>query len=83
MPAPTNCGELRFSNQADDPLSAEQEIDLHTTLGRAGWRIRTRAQTVIRCTADAFLVEARLEAWEGERRVFERHWDQRIARDQV
>jgi hypothetical protein len=76
-------GEMRFSIQADDPLSAEQEIDLQTTMGRPGWRIRTRAQTRIRCTADAFLVDARLEAWEGEQQVFERQWEQRIARDQV
>ena len=76
-------GEMRFSIQADDPLSAEQEIDLQTTMGRPGWRIRTRAQTRIRCTADAFLVDARLEAWEGEQQVFERHWEERIARDQV
>lgn len=76
-------GEIRFSIQADDPLSAEQEIDLHTSMGRPGWRIRTRAQTRIRCTADAFLVDARLQAWEGEQQVFERHWEQRIARDQV
>jgi hypothetical protein len=52
-------------------------------MGRPGWRIRTRAQTRIRCTADAFLVDARLEAWEGEQQVFERQWEQRIARDQV
>jgi predicted acyl esterase len=76
-------GDLRFSIQADDPLSAEQSIDLHTSMGREGWRIRTRAQTVIRCTADAFLIEARLEAWEGEQQVFERRWDHRIGRDQV
>ena len=76
-------GELRFSIQADDPLSAEQAIDLHTTMGREGWRIRTRATTVIRCTADAFLLEAQLQAWDGDEPIFERRWDHRVPRDQV
>ena len=62
---------------------AEQAIDLHTTMGREGWRIRTRATTVIRCTAEAFLLEAQLQAWDGDEPIFERRWDHRVPRDQV
>lgn len=75
-------GEMRFSIQADDPLSAEQEINLQTTMGRPGWHIRTEAQTVLRCNADTYLVEASLAAWDGEEQVFHRRWEQRIPRDQ-
>ncbi len=54
-----------------------------TTMGREGWRIRTRATTVIRCTAYAFLLEAQLQAWDGDAPIFERRWDHRVPRDQV
>ena len=76
-------GELRFSIHPDDPLSAEQEISLTTTMGRDGWRIRTEAQTRISCTAGDFVLHARLQAWEDDDKVFERAWERRIARDNV
>ncbi len=76
-------GDLRFSVRPDDPLSAEQEITLTTTMGRAGWRIRTVAQTRIGCTADDFVLSARLQAWEGEDKVFERSWERQVPRDHV
>lgn len=76
-------GEMRFSIRPDDPLSAAQEIELITTMGREGWRIRTLAQTRISCTADDFVLHARLQAWEGDELVFERDWDRHIPRDHV
>jgi predicted acyl esterase len=76
-------GEMRFSMHPDDPLSAEQEINLATTMGRPGWRVRTESQTRISCTADAFVLQARLEAWEGDDKVFERTWDRQIPRDNL
>ena len=76
-------GELRFSIHPDDPLSAEQEISLTTTIGRTGWRVRTEAQTRISCTDTHFVLHARLDAWHGEEQVFSRCWNTRIARDNV
>jgi hypothetical protein len=76
-------GELRFSIRPDDPLSAEQEIRLTTTMGREGWRIRTLAQTRISCTAGDFILFARLQAWEDDDLVFERQWNRHIPRDHV
>ncbi len=76
-------GEMRFSIHPDDPLSAEQEINLTTTMGREGWRVRTQAQTRISCTSDEFVLHARLLAWEGDNKVFERTWDRHIARDNL
>ena len=76
-------GELRFSIHPDDPSSAEQEIAMTSTMGRPGWRVRTEVHTRISCTADAFVVQARLQAYEGERRVFERDWNLSIPRDHV
>jgi len=76
-------GDMRFSVHPDDPLSAEQEIKLSTTMGRNGWRIRTEAQTRISCTADDFVLHASLQAWEGDDKVFERRWERTIPRDNV
>ena len=65
------------------PGSAGQDIALTTTRGHPGWRVRTEVDTRIACTADAFIVKARLQAFEGDGEVFSRNWDQTIARDGV
>lgn len=76
-------GELRFAIHPDDPLSAEQTIALTTRMGRDGWRVRTEASTRIRCTSEAFIVQASLQAFDGDEEVFSRSWDETIARDGV
>ena len=76
-------GELRFSIQADDPLSAMQQVDLTTTMGRPGWNVRTEVSTRINSTAEAFVLHAKLEAWEDQTRVFSRTWDLQLPRDNV
>ena len=76
-------GELRFSIQADDPLSAMQQMDLTSTLGREGWDARTQVVTRLTSTADAFVLHASLAAFEGETLVFDRTWDVTIPRDNV
>ena len=76
-------GLLRFSMHPEDPGSAEQDIALTTTMGRPGWRVRTEVHTRIACTADAFIVKASLQAFEGDDEVFSRNWDESIARDGV
>ena len=60
-----------------------QQMDLTTTLGRAGWKVRTRVLTRITSTADAFVLHATLAAWEEDLPVFSRSWDLKIARDNV
>ena len=76
-------GELRFSIQADDPLSATQQMDLTSTLGREGWDVRTEVTTRLGSTADAFVLHATLAAFEDGRRIFDRTWDLQIPRDNV
>ncbi len=76
-------GELRFTIQAGDPLSAAQDFDLTTTLGRDGWNVRTQVHTHLHATAQEFVVQARLQAWDGDTPCFERDWDLRIPRDMV
>jgi putative CocE/NonD family hydrolase len=76
-------GELRFSIQAEDPLSALQQMQLTTSMGREGWNVRTEVLTQITSTAEAFVLHAKLDAWEGETAVFSRSWDLQVPRDNV
>ena len=76
-------GELRFSIHPDDPLSAEQQIALTTTMGRPGWRVRTETMIRLRCSAEDFLLDAEVQAFEGDQAVFRRAWSERIPRDHV
>jgi putative CocE/NonD family hydrolase len=76
-------GTLVFAINADDPLSARQEFQLTTTLGRDGWRTRTKAWSRLTATADSFLLESRVEAFEDDINVFERNWRMSFARDNM
>lgn len=63
-----------------DPLSARAEITWEQRLSRGDWRVRTRAETVMIATASHLRMQARLTAWEGETVVFQRDWDEEVAR---
>lgn len=76
-------GVLVFAIRPGDPLSARQEFSLATELGREGWRTRTEAFSRLTATKEHFLLSARLEAYEGEERIFERDWELEIPRDQM
>ncbi|MBS3979261.1 MAG: peptidase S15, partial [Rhodobacteraceae bacterium] len=66
-----------------DPLSARAEIAWEQRLSRGDWRVRTRAETVMTATATHLRMQATLTAWEGETVVFQRDWDEQVARDFV
>jgi uncharacterized protein len=75
--------ELRdetYTIRPDDPLSAISECRWTIWRRRGDWSIRT--ETVTRLTMDDqhFHIEARLEAFEGDARVCERTWADRIER---
>ncbi|MES2541018.1 MAG: CocE/NonD family hydrolase C-terminal non-catalytic domain-containing protein, partial [Pseudomonadota bacterium] len=66
-----------------DPLSARTEITWEQRLSRGDWRVRTRAETMMTATATHLRMQATLTAWEGESVVFQREWDEEVARDFV
>ncbi|MCC7486060.1 MAG: CocE/NonD family hydrolase [Burkholderiales bacterium] len=70
----------RYSVIEEDPLSATAEVTWTWEFERGGWRIRTNSRTHVSCTKRHFLVRARLEAYEGDRRVFERDFEERVPR---
>ena len=63
-----------------DPLSARVEIDWEQHLSRGDWRVRTRAETVMTASATRLRMRAVLTAWEGDDIVFQKEWDEEVAR---
>ncbi|HSQ05065.1 MAG TPA: CocE/NonD family hydrolase C-terminal non-catalytic domain-containing protein, partial [Burkholderiales bacterium] len=71
----------RYSVRDDDPLSTTAEVTWTWEFERKDWRIRTESRTHVSCTKREFVVRARLEAYEGESRVFERDFEERVPRN--
>jgi putative CocE/NonD family hydrolase len=72
-----------YSIVAGDPLSAKAVCRSTTSVGRGEWRTRVEATSTMTASADAFLVTTRVEAYEGETRVFARSSERSVARDLV
>ena len=64
----------------DDPLSARAEHCWEQRLSRGDWSVKTVAWAEMTATATAFRMVARLQAYEGEALIFERHFDEEVAR---
>ena len=73
----------RLSIREGDPLSAEVTCERRVELGRGGWQVRLEISSAMTSDADAFHVDDRLEAFEGDRRVFERTWNRTFPRDHI
>ena len=65
----------------DDPLSAFAELHQTQAMTRDDWHIRVETALRMSCTRDAFLVQASLRAFEGDKEVCRRDWDHSIPRD--
>ncbi len=64
----------------DDPLSARGQIRWTETLRRGEWQIRTETTSEMWSDSSFFHLRARLEAWEGGTRVFDREIEKSLAR---
>jgi hypothetical protein len=69
--------------KSDDPLAADNVIHWTTRRARGDWQVRVETRTRMRATREHFLIDAELDACEGERRVFARNWHATIPRDLV
>jgi putative CocE/NonD family hydrolase len=65
----------------DDPLSAEIEIVYSIAIGRGDWKTRSETRTVMRADKTHFIIEASLDAYEGDKQLVSRRWGERIPRD--
>jgi hypothetical protein len=71
----------QFHVEENDPLSAVAELQRTQTMSRDAWQIRVETQMRLSSTANAFLLQGGLRAWEGANEVCHREWDRSIPRD--
>jgi predicted acyl esterase len=67
----------------DDFTSPEGKVVSIRGFKRKGWDIRTRTRTILSCDENNFYIQAELDAFEGENRVYSRNWSRSIPRDFV
>jgi predicted acyl esterase len=72
-----------FRIREGDPLSAEVRCSAATTMARGDWSIRVDVESTMRADAGAFHLVTRLDAYEGDERVFAKTWRREVARDHV
>ncbi len=70
----------RWEITKGDATSAQVEINETRTLGRGEWIVRSKVTTKMRGAAEAFVIEQHLEVFEGDEKMFEKTWCDRIAR---
>jgi hypothetical protein len=73
----------RFSITDGDPLSATAEISHSHSFARGPWKTRMDTWTRMTATISNFVLEGRLDAFEGENRILSRNWHVLRLRDQV
>jgi predicted acyl esterase len=66
-----------------DPLSASVRVECSSALGRGAWRTRVQTDSEMTATTTEFVVEHRLDAYEGDELIRSRSWSLRFARDGV
>ena len=76
-------GKYHLDVKDDDPTSAVAEMRRAETRRRGDWQMRTEVWMHLSCTGDAFRLQARLSARDGDEEVCQREWDCAIPRDLV
>lgn len=69
-----------YSYQGDKFESVRGETLWDMTFERQDWRVRTVTHTILTSTSTHFRVQAELDAYEGDSRVYSKSWDTRIPR---
>jgi uncharacterized protein len=73
----------RWEIAADDPLSARATITWDQRLSRVGWAVQTLTETEMTGNATHLRMTARVTAWDGADKVFEREETVEVPRDWV
>jgi uncharacterized protein len=70
----------RFRISEVDPDGAQAEIILKTWFSRGPWKTRIETHTRFSSTADDFVLQGELAAYEGDEIFFTRAWNRRVKR---
>ncbi|WP_033307170.1 CocE/NonD family hydrolase [Streptomyces iakyrus] len=71
----------RYTAVADDFTSAGGETTWTMRFRRDAWDVRVVTSTRLTCDETDFFVDATLDAYEADRRVFSRTWNETVPRD--
>jgi predicted type IV restriction endonuclease len=70
----------KFSIHPDDPLCASGEVHWTQTLKRNKWNIRTEIYNSLTSDKQNFYMLAKVEAYEDEKLIFEKDFNEKISR---
>ncbi|MEU4674007.1 CocE/NonD family hydrolase [Amycolatopsis sp. NPDC023774] len=73
----------RYTWVADDFCSPVAETEWVVTFERGDWSARSETSTRVSCTPEEFVVDARLDAYHGDRRIVSRNWHRTVPRDLI
>jgi hypothetical protein len=74
-------GDVCYEMKDEDPATAQAWTRFEMSRQCGAWRARTETRTRLSCTTSEFILEAEIDAWEGDDRVFARNWRVRVPRD--
>lgn len=72
-----------YTFQGHDFASPRGETYTKRVFRRSDWDIEVITHTILTCSPGNFHIHARLDAYEGERRVYSQNWQRTIPRDYV
>jgi len=72
-----------YSYQADDFQSPRGKTRWQWAFERGDWSVETITRTVLHCDSTCFYLDAELDAYEGDKRVYSQNWNRRIKRNLV
>jgi len=70
-----------YTINKDDPAACKMTSRRNLYLQRDGLQLRTETTACMHCNSSDFFVTARLRAWEGKKRVFQRRWKNNVPRN--
>ncbi|GAB4257591.1 MAG: CocE/NonD family hydrolase [Thermoleophilia bacterium] len=73
----------RYSFLGNNYSTLRGEVESLRALRRGDWQVRTVTHTVLTATRTHFRVQATLDAYEGDARVYSKSWDERVPRDHL
>ncbi len=76
----TGYGRDHFEISDEDVLTAKAEYQFRMGYAREGWNVATQGQMTMTCDQNSFFLRGELRAFEDDKEIFCRTWDETIPR---
>ncbi len=73
----------RYTYHHNDYNTVRGEVETEREFERGDWKVYTITRTILTSTPETFIVTAVLDAYEGDKRIFSKTWDESIPRKLV